>query len=65
MLTRLYVRAENRAREVLVRRRGAGFLEYALVALISVALFALLLTLFRTQLRNILTRLGDSINGTK
>jgi Flp pilus assembly pilin Flp len=64
MLTRLYVKSENRLRG-LRARRGAGFLEYALVALISVALFTLLLTLFRDQLSGIMKRLGDSINGTK
>lgn len=65
MLTRMYIRTQTRAQQVLVRRRGAGFLEYALVALISVALFATLLALFRTQLEGIMTRLKNSIDGNK
>lgn len=64
MLTRLFVRAESSFRSVAARRRGAGFLEYALVALISVIIFGLILTLFKSQISSLFTSISQKINGT-
>jgi hypothetical protein len=46
---------------VISRRRGAGMLEYALVALISIAVFGLLLTQFSNILEDLAKSIGDKL----
>lgn len=48
---------------VISRRRGAGMLEYALVALISIAVFGLLLTQFSDILSKLAKNIGDKLGG--
>ncbi len=47
---------------VVSRRRGAGMLEYALVALISIAVFGLLVVQFSDILENLATAIGDKLD---
>jgi Flp pilus assembly pilin Flp len=48
---------------VMSRRRGAGMLEYALVALISIAVFGVLLTQFTDILSRLAGNIGDKLKG--
>ena len=43
------------------RRRGAGMLEYALVALISIAVFGVLISQFTDILGNLAENIGDKL----
>jgi Flp pilus assembly pilin Flp len=43
------------------RRRGAGMLEYALVALISIAVFGVLVTQFSDILSKLAKSIGDKL----
>jgi hypothetical protein len=45
-------------------RRGAGLLEYALVALISVMVFGLIWALFNNQISSLVERIQTAITGT-
>jgi Flp pilus assembly pilin Flp len=45
-------------------RRGAGLLEYALVALISVMVFGLIWVLFNNQISSLVERIQTAITGT-
>lgn len=44
-------------------RRGAGLLEYALVMLISIAIFTVLYQLFPGFFRSLVVNIGNRING--
>lgn len=46
---------------VAARRRGAGMLEYALVALISIAVFGVLVTQFSDILGKLATNIGEKL----
>lgn len=45
------------------RRRAAGMLEYALVALISIAVFGILITQFEGILGNLAKNIGEKLKG--
>ncbi len=65
-ITNLYVGASIRARESFRRittdRRGAGFFEYALIALIAVALMVVVYAGFKSQINNLFTRIGGNVS---
>jgi len=65
-ITSLYVGANIRARESFRRittdRRGAGFFEYALIALIAVALMVVVYAGFKSQINNLFTRIGGNVS---
>ena len=70
-ITSLYVGANIRAREsfrqITTARRGAGFFEYALIALIAVALMVVVYAGFKAQINALFTRIGGNVttNDTK
>ena len=61
----LYVGTSIRTREAIRRvttdRRGAGFFEYALIALVAVALMVVVYTGFKGQINNLFTRIGGNV----
>jgi Flp pilus assembly pilin Flp len=65
-ITSLYVGGSIRAREafrlVTTDRRGAGFFEYALIALIAVALMVVVYAGFKTQINNLFTKIGGNVS---
>lgn len=44
------------------RRRAAGFFEYALIALIAVALMVIVYNGFKTQLNNLFSRISGDVS---
>lgn len=55
--------AEDRLVARVAARRGAGFLEYALLAAVGLGIFFLINRLFPGVISRLFERLGDAING--
>jgi Flp pilus assembly pilin Flp len=49
-------------RRIVTGRRGAGFFEYALLALIAVALMAIVYTQFRDSIEGLFTTINSDID---
>lgn len=62
-LTGLYLKANDTAGAVARRidRRGAGFFEYALLALIAVALMVVVYNAFKTQINSLFTKIDSGV----
>lgn len=63
MITRLYVKTANAvaaARANAAARRGAGFLEYALLALIAIVILSIMREQFKTFITSLWRRIKEA-----